>query len=314
MTRLSHSAKDKISTCGALYKYWYVDKIRPIATSSALFYGKALDEAFTALLETKLDPKPPIINDPFETFLKHFKTVEINGEQVSVLDTRCQYFKSDLDPDLTDSPEEAMDLLERYKILKNDDLKRFNELCVQSLTNKARILIQGYYDQVLPLIERVYSLQEEVNLKNDEGDEIIGFIDFICSFKDEPGVQYVVDNKTASKNYKEDSVRTSEQLATYCDYKLIDKAAYIVLNKTLRKKEPRVTAQIVRDTIPNEMFNKVFDIYEKSLYTIRKEEYYRNYASGCFFFGKKCDYYEYCRSNGEDLTGLTIIKKGDTNG
>lgn len=302
MIRLSHSAKDKITTCGAMYKYHYIDKIRPVTVSSALFYGKALDEAFGALLERKLDPKPPILKNAFEVFLNNFKTVDINGDIVSVKDTRCEYFKSDLDPDLTSDPELAKWLVDNYKNLEGDHKVSFNKLCVESLTNKAKLLINAYESEVLPQIERVYSVQEAVSLKNEEGDEIVGFIDFICSFVDEPGVQYIVDNKTASKNYKEDSVRTSEQLATYCDYKLIDKAAYVVLNKTLRKKEPRVNVQIIKDTIPEEMFNKVFDIYESALYTIRKQEFYRNYASGCFFFGKKCSYYFWCRE--ESMQGL----------
>lgn len=311
MTKLSHSAKDKITTCGALYKLHYVDKIRPTTISSALFYGKALDEAFSAMLVEKMSPPPPIMECPHDVFNRHFDYVEINGERVSTLDTRCVYFKGDLDPELCSYPDRATYLSSNYQTLEGELLIEFNKLTNESLRNKAKLLINSYQEEVLPKIERVYSIQEEVNLPNDEGDEIVGFIDFICSFVDEPGVQYIVDNKTSSKNYKEDSVRTSEQLATYCDYKLIDKAAYIVLNKTLRKKDPKVNVQIIRDTIPNEMFEKVFDTYANALYTIRSGDYRKNFSSGCFFFGKKCSYFDYCRSGSMDR----LIKvNGDKNG
>jgi hypothetical protein len=308
MTKLSHSAKDKIMTCGALYKYHYIDRLRPNTVSSALFFGKALDEAFSALLMRKMTPMPPSIPDPLETFKKHFTSVNINGEEVPVTDIRCVYFKGDLNPELCSNPERAEFLCNNRKILEGEMLQEFNNLAVESLTNKATMMIEAYEKEVLPQIERVYSLQEEVNLPNEEGDVIVGFIDFVCSFVDEPGVMYIVDNKTSSKNYKEDSVRTSEQLATYCDYKLIDKAAYVVINKTLKKKEPRVGVQIVRDTIPDDTFKKVFDTYHNALYTIREGKYYKNYSSGCFFYGSPCVYYRYCKSNGKDTTGLVKLK------
>ena len=315
MTKLSHSAKDKIVTCGALYKYHYIDRIRPNSVSSALFFGKALDEAFSALLAEKMDPPPiNLMECPFEVFAKHFATTELNGEVIPTTDIRCEYFKSDLDPELSGDPELATYLLNNRDNLNEEQKLEFNRLCVESLTNKATLMIHAYRNEVIHKIERVYSLQEKVSLPNEEGDEIIGYIDFTCSFVDEPGVVYIVDNKTASKNYKEDSVRTSEQLATYCDFKYTDKAAYVVINKTLRKKDPRVNVQIIKDTIPDEMFKKVFDTYQNALYTIRNEEYYKNYSSGCFFFGKKCAYFDYCKSNGKDMKGLIQLTGDKENG
>jgi hypothetical protein len=310
MTKLSHSAKDKIITCGALYKFHYIEKLRPNTTSSALFYGKALDEAFTALLLTKLITPPKEIPCPYETFKKFFTTVDINGDIVPVIDIRCKYTKGDLDPDLCSDPSRANFLLNNKKELTDEMLVEYNKFAVESLTNKAALLIDAYKLYVMPYIDKVYTIQEEVNLPNDEGDTITGFIDFTCSFVGDPAI-YIVDNKTSSKNYKEDSVRTSEQLATYCDYKLTNKAAFIVLNKVLKKKAPKVGVQIIKDTIPDEMFEKVFDTYQKALYTIREEDYSKNFDSGCFFFGQRCAYFSKCRTGSEE--GLVKLK-GDTDG
>jgi len=311
-TKLSHSAKDKINTCGALYKYHYIDRLRPDNTTSALFYGKALDDAFGTMLMEKMSPPPPILECPYEVFKKALEYTEINGEKVLTTDIRCQYYKGDLEPSLCSDPDRALVLIEHYSSLKDELLQEFNILANESLLNKGKLILDAYQAQVMPQIERVYSIQEKVSLPNDEGDEIVGYIDFICSFIDEPNVQYICDNKTSSKNYKSDSVTTSEQLATYCDYKLLNKAAYIVVNKTMKRKEPYIGIQIIRDTIPDSMFESVFDTYGKALYTIRQEDYGKNFNSGCFFFGRKCSYYNFCRSG--DTTGLVKLKGDNTNG
>ena len=51
---LSYSAVEKYKFCPALYKYHYIDRIRPIQVGSPLPFGSALDEAFGRL---KLDKK-----------------------------------------------------------------------------------------------------------------------------------------------------------------------------------------------------------------------------------------------------------------
>lgn len=50
--QLSHSAAEKFNTCGAMYKYHYIDRIRPIAFGSALGFGGAFDEALNELLKS----------------------------------------------------------------------------------------------------------------------------------------------------------------------------------------------------------------------------------------------------------------------
>jgi len=310
MTKLSHSAKDKVMTCGAMYKYHYIDRIRPINASSALFFGKALDEAFNCLLATKMDnPPQDLLDCPYKTFDKYFDTFDLNGEIISTLDIRCDYFKSDVDITLVSNPDRVAYLQQNRDKLDTEEYQEFINAANHCLREKAKLMIDAYKTEVIPKIHKVHSLQEEVKLPNDSGDEIIGFIDFICSFVDDPDTIYIVDNKTASKNYKEDSVRTSEQLATYCDYKLVDTACFIVINKTLRKKEPRINVQIIKDTISDETFKKVFDTYQVALHTIKSEEYYKNYDSGCFFFGKKCPYFSWCRSG--SMKGLIKVNKNE---
>jgi hypothetical protein len=172
------------------------------------------------------------------------------------------------------------------------------------------MLLDHYETEILPKVEEVFSVQRDVHLPDGQ-DEFIGYIDVEMSFKDEPGVRYVVDNKTSSRAYPEASVRESEQLAGYCEYAGTDKAAYIVLEKKIRKRHPRVRSQIIKDTIPEEQFEKTFDMLTEVSHNIKEGEFEKDFDA-CFQYGRKCVYYQYCRSGSKkdliDLGGRNVKK------
>ena len=56
-----------------------------------------------------------------------------------------------------------------------------------------------------------------MSIKNDDNDEIIGYIDFIARFKEDPENIYIVDNKTSSKKYKPEELTESNQLHLYAN-------------------------------------------------------------------------------------------------
>lgn len=330
--KLSHTKKDKINTCGMLYKLHYIDRIRPNELGSALFFGSALDEAFGRLL---LDKKVYLTNEEkellsltsAEVFSKHMRTCFYNNELLQLEDTeKTSYFKSDCDLELLDSDDMAKiieyddevddielfvenyhEMIKKKKTPDLKDRKLYNYICWHSLYKKGLMMLEQYEKEVLPQISKVFSIQERIHLPNDDGDEITGLIDFTCEFVDEPGVVYIVDNKTSSKAYSESSVQDSEQLTTYAEYANNYNAAFIVVNKRLRKKDPRVRIQIIRDKIDDESADVVFEQYENALQKVRKEEFEKNYESGCFFFGRKCAYYNYCRHG--SMKGLIDLKK-----
>jgi hypothetical protein len=175
----------------------------------------------------------------------------------------------------------------------------YNNIAWTSLRRKGPLLISAFKEQILPQIEEVYSIQEPVTLP-DENDEFVGFIDFVASFVHSPGVKYVVDLKTSSRAYKEDSVKESDQLSCYSEYKNIRNCAYVVLVKELKKKEPRVKTQIICDEIPQAQVDKTFDKISNVFYGISSNTYEKCYEKGddkgCFAFGKKCQYFNYCRT------------------
>ena len=324
MIRLSHSAKDKLNFCGALYRNHYIDRVRSLELGSPLFLGSALDDAFGCLLLAKKkelteEEKLQVEKGALTLFLEGMQEIEHNGERIDVsMYPHCKYFKSDYDDRFMDIynekvserfgewniPEFMEHALSRNAKLSEEEKTVKNYVCWLSLIEKGKLMIEQYQKQVLPLIEETFAVQKKIELPNDNGDIIVGYIDFIASFNDEPGVVYIVDNKTSSRPYKKDSVQTSEQLATYAYHEDTDKAAYVVVEKNLRKRSPHVKITIIKDTIPEEQFDKTLDVYMDSLYNINEENFEPNYDSGCFQFGSKCPYYDYCRSDGQIVDGL----------
>lgn len=326
MIRLSHSAKDKLNFCGALYRNHYIDRVRSLELGSPLFFGSALDDAFGCLLlekkkELTEEEKTQVKKGPLTLFLEGMQTTNFNGEDLDIsMYQHCSYFKSDYDSRFLDIITEKVterfgeyDLepfmehaLSRNVKLNEEETAVKNYVCWLSLIEKGKLMIDAYKEEVLPQIEEVIAVQKKIELPNDNGDVIVGYIDFIGTFVDEPGEVYIIDNKTSSRAYKKDSVQTSEQLATYCEHEGVTKAAYIVVEKNLRKRIP-VKITIIKDTIPEKQFDETLDLYAESLYNITEGNFEKNYDSGCFLFGRKCQYYDYCRSDGQITKGLVKL-------
>jgi hypothetical protein len=241
------------------------------------------------------------------------------------------YYKSDCDVELLEAGDvpEIIEVAKEYEIvltnvadvrgfveevwknlkagLDNDTQIVYNYICWKSLYRKGLMLLDTYRDKIMPQIEEVYEIQKKVSLP-DGDDELIGYIDLICSFVDEPGVKYIADNKTSSRAYKEDSVRTSEQLAVYSEYEENSKCAFIVLEKKIRKREPRVRYAIIKDDMVEGTINETFDKITITLDGINEEKFDKDYDE-CFQYGRKCEYYTHCRSG--DMENLKYLEKKD---
>lgn len=206
-TRLSHTSVQKYLSCSLCYKLYYIDGVRPIARKSALEFGGALDEALNHLLLTKnLEGAQGIF------YHKWHKLV----------DAEVTYSKSDVDEELI-----------RYFEPKWDGEKAgwF------SLYLKGKMFINAYNDEVLPKIKKVIAVQEPISIVNADGDEIYGGLDLIVEWINNK--TYLMDNKSSSVPYADDSAKTSQQLPLYYfavreKFKL-DGIGYIVLYKKINK-------------------------------------------------------------------------------
>ena len=242
-------------------------------------------------------------------------------------------------------PEELIEVLqEKVKDGKNDltDTSFLNYASWMTMYRKGLMMLDLFEAEILPQIEEVYSIQERIDLPNEAGDRIIGFLDFTGKLVGHEGT-FIIDNKTSSRPYKKTDINEKEQLPLYSEYTQINQGAYIVMLKKPKytktktcndcgakttgqerscKAEidgdrckgkfssdievtPRMEFQIITGKISEEkkdlIFEEIADILEK----IEEGKFEQNRDS-CFQFGKKCPYYDFCRSG--SMEGL--VRKG----
>lgn len=289
--RLSHSAKELYLRCPLAYYMHYFLNLRSKTTTSALLFGSAIDAGLNTLLLTYN------VREAQDVFEKAWSFGKINNDEVSFKFTELiKFSKADLDESfLTEN------------ILKQP----INVQSWESLLNKGMLMIEVYAKEVLPKIKKVLSVQEKIYLPNNNGDLITGNVDFVAEFKD--GSRLICDNKTTSVKYDVDVLKTkSQQLATY-EEALSSKyntngVAYVVVDKKIRKKEPRVRIEIISGKINEVMKKKTFDEFESTLYNIKMGHFKSNHPDCNNYFGTCiCD--SYVKSGGSNLDGLIEVKK-----
>lgn len=264
-TRLSFSSKNKWLQCPASYKFHYVDKWRPIIISSPLIFGSSIDNALNIMLENK--DNPDVLTMAQLEFQKNWEQGQDSLRQTVdlPLNPNIRYSKYDFDPDLLEKKDwaelfkynsnffdmknvtdeklkagvEWLDIPEEDRMVLNYS----NWLC---MSRKGHLLLEAYYTDILPHIKKVIAVQKTVELLDEDGNNLNGVIDFVAVLQD--GRVAIVDNKTSSTEYDDDSVSGSEQLATYQEIlnifaedpenqwsHKIDCCAYAVMSKKLIK-------------------------------------------------------------------------------
>ena len=323
---VSFSALDCFEQCSEKYRLKYIERLSSDKIPSPLFFGTAIDEALELLLlKKKVDLTEReltlMLNEnALSVFDKQMR--EQNG-QLLEKNPLCDYFFSDFDPnvfkaedlvylsraypsigDFAEFFEECKSVLKAKRQLKSAQRIAYNNLCWLSLYRKGEMLIAEYEANVLPQIEEVFEIQKTILLENGSGDKLRGKIDFIASFKDDPNVRHICDNKTSSESYKADSVATSTQLAIYCEAENSSRAAYVVLEKKIRLTDPKTRSQIIKDEITEEHKQKEFDKVEEKLNNIAQAVYQKKDSPKlCHFFGKPCEFYGICWKG--DMNGIT---------
>ena len=317
---VSFSALDCFGQCSEKYRLRYRERLTSDKIPSPLFFGTAIDAAVELFLlkrkvnltEKELDL---LLNE--DAYSMFDKTMREQNNMLLERNPLCDYFYSDFDPNVLTSEdfkaltkaypsitdwEEFFAYCKKY-IKTHGELKSgsriaFNNLCWLSLYRKGEMMLKAYERDILPEIQEVFDIQKEVQLLNESGDKLRGKIDFIASFKDDPSTKFIIDNKTSSEPYSGDSVKKSVQLSIYTEAENTSQAAYVVLEKKIRFKEPRVRIQIIKDSISEEQKQSVFSTIESKLSKIAGNEFnLKSNAKECFFFGKKCEYFDLCWNN-----------------
>jgi hypothetical protein len=226
--KLSHSAASRYRKCGKSYELHYIKKLRPTYTSSALLFGDGLDKAYNELLQ-------PTGQDAYELFLKGWTNGLINKNPVYLpTSEKIVYAAKDFDINLL-TKDDYQEIDKRVKegslgnftveeVLAEKQSTGFDKLTVEYkrffnflnwlvMKNKAKYMIDGYREEILPRIKKVHAVQKPINADNGNGGTLSGFIDLIADIDDHGPV--VLDNKTSAREYEWDSARNSPQLGLY---------------------------------------------------------------------------------------------------
>jgi hypothetical protein len=170
-------------------------------------------------------------------------------------------------------------------------------------------IIRAYNQDVLHRISDVSHVQEKIELENECGDIIEGYIDFVAKI-DGKG-PYVLDHKTASSKYSEDSVVRSLQLPIYAFDIGLRQAGYIVMLKKPRKdketKQYYVEFQIILDEIHENQVNFTLETARQVTDLIKAKDFPANTSACSNFFGKQCPYYNICQGFDSEDPNLEYV-------
>lgn len=231
--RLSHSSINKYLQCGESYRLHYKEGYRPKEISSALIFGSALGKAFEWKLKEYNGDSDIVtifggasVSSAKDVFDYYWRYQEINGTLTNI--EECDdiaWSKYDWDKDLADDVYESMRI-------------------------KAHLMIDTFTSEFLPLVTKVLSTEEKIELSNEDGDMSIGYSDAVVSIigHDKP---VVIDFKSASRAYELDSARNSVQLSQYLhilgpkyDTRNV---GYVVFLKNINKNKTKVCASCDHD-------------------------------------------------------------------
>lgn len=324
--QLSNSQINTYLDCPRKWKLQKVDRLRPNWTTSALLFGSALDAAVESILlkEGK---------DPLQVYSENMRLegLQVNGKVYENANEAIRYIRysaGDLDFDLippsrisglnhfvqnegieVDDYKEFLDFCKekrkKKKALTKDEQFVYNSIAHMCLWSKGELIIPEVKNWIDENVTEVHSVQKKIEIENVLGDRFIGYLDFIVTLND--GRKVLIDLKTSSdpnKYYPEDAASRSRQLAIYAQEEGIEHVAYLVIDKKIRKREPRVRLKFVEGIITDEHLDEVFDEIEDVTVAIKEKEFPKN-ENSCFNFGG-CEYRDFCKFGKK--TGLEYVK------
>lgn len=364
--KLSYSQVNRYGMCPKSYEYHYVQKIRQTTTTGALLFGSALDNALNVLL-TEPDKSPE------ETFERSFQYSKINEVNTYIpTSENVVYANSDFDSDLLLEEDFKFikeqltqgriqgsgDILQHFQTLKDkkasvgfdglskEEKRYYNLMNWLCLRRKGFLMLVAYRKKVMPKLTKVHEVQKHVQLENDSGDSVVGYVDLIADVEGHGTV--ILDNKTSGMKYEEDSVITSPQLSLYLhileDQYKTRKAGYIVLIKQVIKNkkkvcskcghdgsgarhktcdnmvdgkrchgdwnetiDPEIFVQFIVDEIPEQTENIVLENMDNVNDAIKHGVFTRNLNSCQNWYGGKCAFFDLCYKN--KMSGLCKVNK-----
>lgn len=271
--KLSFTRIDSYLRCPKSFEFRYIHNLRERTVSSALIFGKAMDAALNELLLKK------DLEGAIELFKKELSQIDHNG-RIVYTETSDEVVYLTTDKDSSFVPEEIE-----------------NPTNYDCILYRGLAILKAYNRDILPRISEVSHVQEKIELSNDCGDVIEGYIDFVAKI-DGKG-PYVLDHKTSGSKYSDDSVARSMQLPLYAFDVGLRQAGYIVMLKKPKKdketKEILPEFQIILDETHENQVNFTLETARQVADLIKAKEFPKNESACKNFFGKQCPYYNICQ-------------------
>jgi len=212
--------------------------------------------------------------------------------------------------------DEFVDFCKQQRRLKEaltkPEQKVFNIMALVSLMIKGQMMIVKIKEWIDENVAEVHEVQKKISIENDNGDQFIGFLDFIVTLK--CGKKVLIDLKSSSNTnayYPADSAEKSVQLGIYSQEESVPNVAYLVADKKIRKREPRVRLTFIEGVITEEHLDDVFEMIEEVTVEIKEklqdgEEAFEKNLDSCMKFGG-CQYFNFCKKG--YMKGLCFVKK-----
>lgn len=232
---VSYSGASRYKQCPT--KYFLSKKYQDVRVSSSFPFGKAVEAGVSSLLEGKT------LEEAKQRFQSNWETEHVKGNEFrQVFDNLdLNYYASDFDANLVDledrkilddwaaelldekqrSWDEVFDgikmSLDNNRSVTDSELAFYNRVMWTCCLIRGETMIQAFNDQILPKLDLTktehFSMQREVSMSNDQGDKIVGYIDFVVFHRELGWI--ILDLKTAGTAYTQHALDTSEQLRTY---------------------------------------------------------------------------------------------------
>lgn len=360
---VSYSAAARFKSCPQ--KYYLSKKFQDRRISSALPFGKAVEKGVDALLDGK------DLAFAQDAFMENWNTEHVrDNEYRQIFDNLdLQFYASDFDKNMFSIEDEqqldswAEELLDEKQrswmevfedvnsLIKEDkevadaQLAFYNRVIWLCCRIRGCVMLDAFAREILPNLDLTkrehFCSQREISMENNEGDKIVGYIDYVVYHKQHGWI--ILDLKTAGAPYNFHKLDTSEQLRTYVaaigEEIGSRKAGYAVLLKKVKmdktcnkcgadkqgmakkcksegcdgeytKSTPRGETQLIIKDFADEELDDILDDYMNVAVAMKNEVNFKN-TENCFAFGRKCEFYEHCwkRKKLEDINHLEEKQK-----
>lgn len=312
--RISYSAIDTYLSCSEKYRLERIVKIIPEMINTAFLFGKSIDNASDVIFKPFMKGAEPYNrNEMLAHFKESLTTIDYLGEQIHAPTClKVKYSKADVQSELLEKEDlkviqeyidksdlevtNIRDFIDYYKDTKvkvDDETSIYNFIAWHCLYRKGIMMLDILRKWAEENVQEVISLQRKIEIRNDDDDLLIGYIDLEAILKRD-GILRTIDLKTATRakvQYPPDRISKSMQLAIYAEMSQKD-VGYVVIDKEIKKKAPRVIIHELMGEITEEQLDETFEKIDLAMNGIKAKKFEKN-LDACFKFGK-CAMYEYC--------------------